>query len=979
MRRVLSGVGLIGLLAGWVPAAAAQQGTAELRGRVLDEAGAVLPGVAIVLTNEESGVFRDVTSSGDGTYFVSQVTPGRYRIAASLSGFRTLERRNVVLEVGKTLTLDLTLAIGGIQENLTVTADTPLVDLTSAEVGGNITSAELTALPTPNRNYFAAVALLPGVQFQPSADLGNDTIIATGQASQGNNVTLDGGYNTDDSLGSSVGGQTRTPIESIQEFQVLTNQFDAEFGRATGAVINAVSKQGTNQFRGVGFGYYVNSDLRAKDYFTRVGNLPKPETSMEQWGGTLGGPIVRNKMHFFFSLERLAEKPNRARTFPTRPEFNFSTTEIRSAWNTMIRVDHQINADNNWGVRWLRESAPQIPIIANRGSLSPTNGSFTDETDLDQTVVGTYQTIFGNTRVNTFRTSATIESWYRANACWRASNGPQSSCPPTLDHLSFFTQQHPQATGPKDRNYQIEDTFSWYVPERLGNHDFKVGARYHYTELERNVQSNANGTFLFSTDLAFDPANPRTYPERLTIRVGEFNLFMRSHALELFAQDKWAVNRRLTLSVGLRYDLEATPVNEADNPLFSDPNAYPVDGNNIAPRLGITYGLDDEGRSVLRGGYGLFYGRTILGTIDDFFEDRKYSSSFEVVFPGPGLVDPGPSSGQLPTNPFLRNGPVVDRNLLNASIPPGTLQRNRGVVTLDSPDRRQPFTHQMTVGYERQLGSTLSVAADYIRMVGKDMFLTRNLNPMVRANTSRSGAITRVDAFGILGEPYFDRVWLLENTGENLYDALNLQMEKRESQNWAGRVSYSLSSSRGTASAQGDDNLFQVLDDLRLDDWWAPSAVDRRHILTIYGRMTVPRTGGLMVAATSRYMSGAPFTIHNTNIDADRNGEFFDPLPAGIYSGTAADAMTNVENKGGRNGARGPEFYQLDLRVSYRVRLGGQRTLDLSADVFNATDRPNFEVPSGDLRLTATFLRPTALYGGSGFPRQAQIGARFAF
>ena len=978
MRRLLSGMGLVALLSGWAPAVAAQQGTAEVRGRVLDEAGAVLPGVSIILTNEESGIFRDVASSGDGTYFVSQITPGRYRIAASLSGFRTLERRNVVLEVGNTLTLDLTLSIGGIQENLTVTASTPLVDLTSAEVGGNITSTELTALPTPNRNYFAAVALLPGVQFQPSADLGNDTIVATGQASQGNNVTLDGGYNTDDSLGSSVGGQTRTPIESIQEFQVITNQFDAEFGRATGAVINAVSKQGTNQFRGVGFGYYVNSDMRAMDYFTRVGNLEKPETSMAQWGGTLGGPIVRNKMHFFFSLERLAEKPNRARTFTTRPEFDFSTTEERTAWNTMIRIDHQVNANNTWGVRWLRESAPQIPIIANRGSLSPTPGTFTDETDLDQTIVGTYQTVLGNTRVNTVRASATIESWYRANTCWRSNGGDQSACPPTLDHLSFFNQQHPQATGPKDRNYQLEDTFSWYVPDRVGNHDFKVGTRYHYTELQRNVQSNMNGTFQIPSDLSFDPANPRTYPERLAIVVGEFNLFMRSHALEMFAQDKWQLNRRLTLSVGLRYDLEVTPIDEADNPLFSDPNAYPVDTNNVAPRLGFTYGLDGDGRSVVRGGYGLFYGRTILGTIDDLFEDTKYSSSFEAVFPGPGRVDPGPSSGQLPTDSMLKNGPVVDRNALNALYPPGTLQRNRGVVTFDSPDRRQPFTHQLSLGYERQVAPTLSVAADYIRMIGKDMFLARNLNPMLRANTSRSGAITRVDAFGVLGEPYFDRVWLIDNAGENLYDALNLQLEKRESNNWAGRVSYSLSSSRGTASAQADDNLFQVLDDLRLDDWWAPSAVDRRHVLTMSGRVTVPRTGGMMLAATARYMSGAPFTIHNTNIDADRNNIAIDPLPPGSYSGVGQNALS-VENAGGRNGAIGPDFYQLDLRLSYRLRLAGQRTIDLSADVFNATDRPNFNNPSGDLRLTATFLRPTSLYGGSGFPRQAQVGVRFAF
>jgi hypothetical protein len=974
MRRV-STIFFVGLLAIAASPALAQQGTAEIGGTVTDSSGGVLPGVAIVITNEATGVFREIISSSEGTYFASQLVPGRYKVIAKLQGFRTVERSGLILQVGITLTINLELPVGVVEESLTITAETPLVDLTSAEVGGNIGTAELTELPVPNRNFFAMVALLPGVQFQPSADLGNDTIVATGQSSQGNNVTLDGGYNTDDALGSSVGGQTRTPIESIQEFQVITNQYDAEFGRATGAVINAVTKQGTNQFRGVGFGYYVNSDLTAQNYLTRVGNLDKPKTSLEQWGGTLGGPIARNKMHFFVSLERLAEKPARTLSYPTRPELSFSTTEVRSAWNTMIRVDHQINADNTWAIRWLRESAPQIPIIQARQTV----GVFTDETDLDQTVVGTYTTVLGNTRVNTVRGSVTWEHYYRANTCWRSNGGNQAACPPTLSFASFITQQNPAASGPWDRNFQAEDTLSWFIPDRKGSHDVKVGARYHYTELERNTQSNLNGSFQFATDVPFDAANPGTYPERFTIRIGEFNLFMKSHALEAFAQDKWQANRRLTLSLGVRYDLEVTPIDETDNPLFSDPNAYPVDTNNVAPRLGLSYGLDDEGRSVLRGGYGLFYGRTILGTIDDLIEDRKFASSFQADFPEAGTVDPGPSNGQMPAHPTLVNGPVINRAYIDARYPPGTRRRNAGTVTLDSPDRRQPYTHQVTVGYERQLAGTIAVAADYIRMVGKDMFFTRNLNPMVRVNTSRTGALTRVDAFGILGEPYFDRVWLLENTGENLYDALNLQMEKRESNNWAGRLSYSLSSSRGTASAQGDDNLQQVLTDLNLDESWGPSGVDRRHILTASGRMTVPRTGGVMLGATARYMSGAPFTIHNTNIDANRNGELFDPLPAGTYSGTAADALKNVENKGGPNGARGPDFFQVDLKASYRVRMGDRRTLDFVADVFNVTDRANFNNPSGDQRILATFLRPTSLRGGSGFPRQAQLGMRLAF
>ena len=157
--------------------------------------------------------------------------------------------------LGTTLTADLSLEVGGLEETVTVSGQAPLVDTSSVKVGGNIDSAELSELPAMNRNYFSAVALLPGVQFSPSNQMGNDTIVASGQSTQGNNVTVDGGYNADDALGTSAGAQVRTPLEAIQEFQVITSMYDAEFGRASGAVVNAVTKAGTNQFRGVAFGY----------------------------------------------------------------------------------------------------------------------------------------------------------------------------------------------------------------------------------------------------------------------------------------------------------------------------------------------------------------------------------------------------------------------------------------------------------------------------------------------------------------------------------------------------------------------------------------------------------------------------------------------------------------------------------------------------------------------------------------------------
>ncbi|MEO8679464.1 MAG: carboxypeptidase regulatory-like domain-containing protein [Vicinamibacterales bacterium] len=985
MRRVLVG-SVLALLFTLAAPLYAQQGTAQIAGKITDEQGSVLPGVSIVVTNEDTGVFREVASSSEGTFFASQLVPGRYKLAARITGFQALERSGIVVSVGNTATINLTLKVGGLEETVTVTGQTPLVDTTSVRVGGNIGTAELSELPAMNRNYFAAVALLPGVQFSPSNQMGNDTIVASGQSTQGNNVAVDGGYNGDDALGTSSGAQVRTPLEAIQEFQVVTSMYDAEYGRASGAIVNAVTKAGTNQFRGVVFGYAASNSLTAEDYFVKTRNLAKPTTKKREWGGVLGGPIIKNKMHFFFSLERQLDNPNRTRTFTSRPDLDFAIAEDRTDWNTVVRFDHQVNANHTWAVRWLRETAPQWNTVGTRQTLN----SLQDETDLDQTLVGTLTSVVGNARVNTFRVARTWEHWWHGNACWRAQGeegsgytvtNQQSLCPPQLDQLSFLGQASTESQGPWDSNYQVEDDLSWFLPGKKGDHDVKVGARYNYTELRRVSQINQNGTFRFNTDLPFDAADPRTYPERFTVRQGQFNEYIKNHTYEFFAQDKWTVGRT-TMSLGLRYDLEIIPLDESTNPLFpAGTKDYPIDKNNVSPRIGITHSLDDQGKSVIRAGYGIFYNRTILGALDDTMEFGKFTSSVNLTFPN-NSADPGPSAGRLPTDPFLVNGPYVNRALLDQLYPPGVPLRNTGDVIYDAPDRGTPYAHQMMVGYVRQLASSLAVHADFVRVSNRDMFLARNLNPMQRANTTRTGAITRSDAFGLLGEPYSQHVWLMENTGTSDYNALNLSLEKRYSNNWSARVSYSLSKSEGTANNQADKNTYQVGTNLNLDQWSGPSDVDRRHILSIGARTEVPRTGGLTLSTTVRYMSGAPFTLYDSSIDTDQNGELVDPLPAGTYSGTDPNALKNVDYAGGRNGAIGPDYFQIDLRAGWQRRVSGDKTVELFFDIFNITNRANFDNPtpaSSDRRTAGTFLALTNLRGGGGFPRQAQMGLRFAF
>jgi hypothetical protein len=284
----------------------------------------------------------------------------------------------------------------------------------------------------------------------------------------------------------------------------------------------------------------------------------------------------------------------------------------------------------------------------------------------------------------------------------------------------------------------------------------------------------------------------------------------------------------------------------------------------------------------------------------------------------------------------------------------------------------------------------LSVSADYVRMVGRDLFLNPNLNIGTRINTTRTGRIDFTDPYGILtpslspGEAGYVSVVRLITTkyGYSNYDALNVSVEKRHANNWSLRGAYSLGYSRGVATTQagaGGEPRFQVGTDLKLAEYEAPADVDRRHSLVISGRGDIPKTRGLSVSGVLRMLSGTPYTIQDTNIDADRNGVLFDPLPAGTYSGTSQDSLQNVEYKGGRNGAYGPGFIQLDVRFGYRARLGSRRTLDVFGDLFNSTNRANFTNPSGDRRNAADFLRLSGLVANSGLPRQFQLGVRLGF
>jgi hypothetical protein len=966
-----------------------QQGTGELRGKVIDAQNAVLPGATIVARNEASGQFREIVSGDDGSFFMSALTPGSYEVSGALSGFKKYQRKGVRVEVGKTLSIDLQLEVGGIEQEVTVTAESPIVDTTSKQLGGSVQTQELQDVPSLNRNFTSYLSLLPGITSTISVDsFGADSIRVNGQATQNSNYMLDGAGNNDNFNNGNGGAQARTPVEAVQEFQLLTSQFDAEFGQTSGGVVNAVSKQGTNNLHGTAFFFDQNQSMTSLDYFAKLRNLPKPEAQQKQWGGNLGGPIVRNKLHFFVNLERIDQNRARTMNINARPELNFTDFTHDNVWNWMVRVDHQINANNTWAVRWLRESSPQTNQLV---QTNYTRSRAEEEQDVDWTMVGTLSSVIANTKVNTLKVSYTHEDVFFGNPGY-FETGDQAALKPLLVHQTFEDGIATRANRRMDPAYQLDETFAWFLPGKKGDHDLKFGASYYYLPLHVFDAGNQNGTFTTSaSDRDFNAADPRTYPDRMSIRVpGVSDYFVKGKEVGLFVQDKWKMTSRFTASLGLRYDVEIVPLDETGNYLFSDPSRYPVDKNNLSPRVGGTWILNESGTAVVRGGYGLYFQKTAYSNFTPIVSSGLISNSFTVMFPT-NNIDPGPSQGRLPTEPVLVNGPVVNRALLNQLYPPGSTTRNTGSVRFDSPDRHLPYAHQASVGFEKQLPRSIAVSADYVHANHRDLYMLQDLNPGVRATTARTAAVTRIEPISRFNSSVLELV----NLGWFDYNGLQTSVQKRFTNNYQFRLSYTYSRGRGTVGAPGatDTILWATVDpatkitDLHMNDRTSLGDQDRPHILSLSGSVVVPHTGGLNLSGVYQYNSGTPFTLNDSTTDPNRNGNFTDdPLPAGTYSGAAGNPNAiSVENKGGFNGARGPDFSLLSVRGAYRFKLpgNGNRRLMAYVDVFNVTNRANYNNPLGggttaDRRDAATFLILSSIRNG-GPSRTAQFNVRYDF
>ena len=742
-----------------------------------------------------------------------------------------------------------------------------------------------------------------------------------------------------------------------------------------GAVINAITKSGANTFNGSVFGFFQDNRLNADNRFTVLNNSTEPDSNRRQFGGTIGGPIKEDFAHFFFSYERSNIDRTVISTVPTRPDLNDTAITQTRSDNSTVRFDIQPSDSHQFSARWLREASPQLNQVIGNDLPSASR----EEADIDQTLVGSWSWTITSTLVNDLRANFTREDVTFANPGFNSGTS-QADLMPTLEFASFTAQQNNIAQGRVNNSYRIADILVWVKD----SHTIKVGGNFNYLEADNFNEGNLNGTFFFDTDNAFDPSNFATYPERFSIRVGGRSQFLQiGRYYGAFVQDSWKVSPNVTFNLGVRYDNESVSSDE----------------NNFSPRLGFAYDPGGNGKTVIRGGFGLFYQSTQFSILSAFDNNQPFATSFVRLFPLDD-VDPGPTliPAVAPTDPTLLSFPAVNRAAVDAIIGGNTLINNPN-LTFDNTTRRQAFTRSFSFGVQRELIRDMALTIDYIHTNGIDQFITVDLNPAQRTTTVAGGTITR--AFATIGgviaaSPYplitapFSAVALQNvstndpvtriNLGETTYDALQISLDKRFSQGFRFKTSYTLGRSEGNINGSLFAGAnFQTQTGLNLDQQQGPTNFDRRHNFVASGVYQVPKTRGLLLSAVLMGLSGVPVTIRDGNFDGNQNGINFDPAPVGTFTNTRMFAngetiTRTVENTGGVNGAVNPGFFQIDFRAAYKFNVSERINTGFTFELFNIANRTNFNAVDGRTNV-GNFLIPTSAQTA----RRMQLGFRVAF
>ncbi|HEY0080145.1 MAG TPA: TonB-dependent receptor [Pyrinomonadaceae bacterium] len=998
--------------------AQSQATTGNIEGRVLDPQEAAVVGATVTAINQQTGLERTATTDDEGNYRLILLPPGTYTVRASGGGFAQSERRDIPVTVGGKTPLDVALSVTGSTETVTVTSEAPVVETSRTSISTTVNERAIENLPVNGRNYLDFATLTPGVVRDPTRQ---GDLSVGGQKGTLNNLQVDGVDNNNTFFGQAFGRTgVRPPYqfseESVQEFQVNQNGFSAEFGRAGGAVINVVTKSGTNAFHGGLFEYFrdeaLNANLSSTKSSQALRGLPnkRPPSQINQFGGRIGGPIVKNRAFFFFTYDGQRTNfinPLEPPAFASQsaaiqalllPRLNpYSVNRDQDVF--MAKGDFQLNQSN------------QLSLRFNRQNFTGVNNEFTGTLGTEEHSGNSLArtTTFSGTLASTLTTSVVNE--FRFQFARDEEPGTANSDEPEaqINTGQGFLLLGRNNFSPREttiKRVQFIDNVS-YV---RGAHIFKTGLDFNFDRTLNFFPGFFSGQYTFSPitlstgeSLNGYQAFQRNIPSGFTQRfagAGTSGATTRPNTSDyaFYVQDDWRVTPKLTFNLGVRYDrqvLARPPIQNPDPALLAaglDTSRQPEDNDNFSPRLGFSFAPDE--RTVIRGGYGLFYGRTtgiMLGTAHS----------------GNGIQTTGIT---FSSNAAIVAAGLAYPNILSA-LPPGA-NTGRPDLFLFASDYEQPYVQQARLGFEREILRNTSFSVTYLFYKGVHLSRTRDINLFAPVEvtapvqgSTETFTFTRFPGTGATNAARFtsttplrpfanyNRISLFESSGNSRYDGLAFQVVRRFADNFQFLASYTYSKAKDDKPDQtavvpgGGDDAKIAQNQLNIREDYAAADTDLRHRFVFspiyqFGRFTRSQNPFLR-ALLSDYtfsgivqaQSGFPYSA-TIGIDLNRDGNARnDRLP-----GTA------------RNQFYTPATYQFDARITRAIRFGESKSLRLILEGFNLFNRSNvvgvnanfYSRVSFNNNGTVTFTQPaaTAAFGSPRLflnARELQLAIKFDF
>jgi outer membrane receptor protein involved in Fe transport len=982
---------VLALLLAFVPFGMfAQSSNGSISGNVTDDTGGALPGVTITATNVATGANRTVVTNNAGHYEIALLPPGTYHVSGELSGFQAVKFDRVVVNVGSDAKADMKLKTG-IAETVTVTAAAPLVETTKSEVSSVVGEKAIANLPANGRNFIDFVLTTPGVVRDPR---GGDISFA-GQRGTLNSVVVDGADNNNTFFGQSLGrtGSGRAPYQfsqdAVKEFQVNANAYSAEFGRAGGAVINVITKSGTNDFQGTLFDFYRDRQYRSQDYLNQLRQdvtgvrVVKPPYHFNQYGFSLGGPIVRDK-HFVFAnydaqrnsipnvttlgisdaaIALLDPAGQAAAAFLRGKAVTYDQKQNQDVF--LIKTDHEILTNDHLALRLNRQKFT--------GANFENGGPQSSPEHTGDSVVNTTTLSLVNSNVFSSSLFNEVRGQYAKDSEPGAANSsdPEATIRQGASTVLVIGRNSFSPRETTLKRTQLADTIT-YV---FSNQTVKGGFDYNHDKILNFFPGNFSGVYVFNSLADFQNKKPASYLQNFA---GAGTSGGTTHPdltdKSLFVEDEWRVRPSLTINAGLRYDRQDFAQPSIQNPdaalLAAGLNTSRIheDGNNIGPRLGFAWTPGNDGRTVVRGGYGVFYGRTpaiMVGT----GHSQNGIQVLSINFP----------ASLFPTYPNTY------------TTLPAALQSLPQNIFVFAPNFEDPKVQQSSLGIERGLTTDLSFGVTYQYVKGDDLPRTADINiasPITVSSTINGQPVT-FTKYTAKRFANFNRVLEFQSSAHSKYNGLTFDLQKRFSNNWQARLAYTYSKAKddrpdATSVVPGTDDAKNAQDALNLGNEWAYADTDVRHRIVLSGVWNLAYAdklggfsrailGGWSVSGIVSYQSGQPFSsLVSTDINNDQN-RASDRVP-----GTA------------RNSLRNPSQFSIDPRVTKDIHVFGSTHLQLIAEAFNLTNRSNVTrlrnsafsynattnafVPASSDPVTG-YLSPSAVAG----PRTFQFAAKVLF